>query len=75
MDLEFVDRDTVLKQLIKLTQVAPSTRYVLLVDSPAGMGKTRLLIEVCREIIRLAHEREVPWKIIRLDFRDDYPRP
>jgi len=75
MALEFVDRKKVLEQLVKQIQMASSKRRVILLDSPAGMGKTRLLIEVCREIIRHVHEREVPWKIIRLDFRDDYPRP
>lgn len=42
----------------------------MLLDSPAGMGKTELLNEVCRELMHYDYIGDREWKIVRLDFRD-----
>lgn len=72
MPLDFVDRELLVHRLTTLIQVAPPEKRLALLDSPAGTGKTYLLIQVCRELIKHAHEQgeQETWKIIRLDFRD-----
>ena len=72
---KFVNREKALDDLDRLTRVASSTRRVVLLDSPAGMGKTQLLTKVCLELIEHAYRQQTMWKIARIDFRDHYPRP
>jgi len=67
MPWDFVDREQLLRQLLTYIRIAPPEKRLVLLDSPAGMGKTFLLIEACRQLIEDAGER---WKIVRLDFRD-----
>jgi hypothetical protein len=73
MELEFVDRAADVENVKRLIWVKPSRPRVITLDSPAGMGKTRLLFEVCRDLVREAYRREVEWRIVRLDFRQHFP--
>jgi len=72
MTLDFVNREQLVRQLTTLVQVASPKKRLALLDSPAGMGKTYLLIKICRELIEHTHEQSMQpaWKIIRLDFRN-----
>jgi hypothetical protein len=72
MAWDFVNRDQLLRQLSTKIQTASPEKRLLLLDSPAGMGKTYLLIETCRRLIKTAYEagEQAKWKIVLLDFRD-----
>jgi hypothetical protein len=74
MDLEFVDRASERKNLFRLIRIKPSRPRVITLDSPAGMGKTRLLLEVCRDLVKDAYRHQVEWRIVRLDFRKHFPQ-
>lgn len=76
MPLDFVDRDLLVHRLSTRIKVAPPQKRLALLDSPAGTGKTYLIIKVCLELIEHTHgqEEQEPWKIIRLDFRDPSKR-
>jgi hypothetical protein len=72
MPWDFVDREQLLQQLTVLIQSAPPEKRLLLFDSPAGMGKTYLLIKACGRLLSQVYEEngQAEWKIVRLDFRD-----
>ena len=76
MALEFVNRRYLVDRLTTLIQIAPRDQRLVLLDSPAGMGKTKLLTQVCLELMQQAngHGEQVAWKIVRLDFREALPR-
>lgn len=71
MDLNFVDRDEAREQLFKLLEQETFFPRIGLVDSPAGMGKTYLLLDTCRKLIPDPDQAE--WKFVWLDFRTNYP--
>ncbi|MBN2145921.1 MAG: hypothetical protein JW726_00980 [Anaerolineales bacterium] len=73
---DFVDREDLLKKLIYYCQVPPAKKKFLLLDSPAGMGKTYAIIELCLELASRAHIRsgQSRWKFVRLDFRESSTR-
>jgi len=73
MEPEFVDRARELENLFRLIWVKPSQPRVITLDSPAGMGKTRLLLEVCRDLVKDAYKHQMEWRIVRLDFRAGFP--
>jgi hypothetical protein len=73
IELKFVDRTTERDNLFRLIRVKPSKAKVIALDSPVGMGKTKLLLEVCRELVRDAHRQKTEWRIVRLDFREGFP--
>lgn len=72
--LEFVDRVDELQNVSRLIRIKPPRPRVIVVDSPAGMGKTRLLFQVCRDLVRDAHRQQREWRIVWLDFRKHFPR-
>lgn len=74
MELEFIDRADELEKLSQLLRMPQPRRRVITVDSPAGMGKTRLLFETCRKLIEDADRTSQEWQIVRLDFRTDFQR-
>jgi len=74
MEPEFVDRSVERSQLRRTIQVRQAKPRVIVVDSPAGMGKTRLILEVCRDLVMGAFGHQAEWRIVRLDFREGFPR-
>lgn len=73
MEFEFVDRSDERSQLRRTIQITQSRPRVIVVDSPAGMGKSRLILEVCGDLVRGNAGRRVEWRIVRIDFREEFP--
>jgi hypothetical protein len=72
MEIEFVDRNKErphIKNLIRPDPGAPHDPRVISLDSPAGLGKTRLLFKVCEELGEETLDNGKEWRIVWLDFR------
>lgn len=66
---DFVDRQ-LRDMLITYFETPPNDKKMILLDSPAGMGKTYLMTQVCLSLLEHARtKRNRHWKFIRLDFR------
>ncbi len=66
---DFVDRQ-LRDMLFTYFETPPSDKKMILLDSPAGMGKTYLMTQVCLLLLEHARSRRNRhWKFIRLDFR------
>ena len=70
MLVQFVNRERELRHIENAISLNRVRRRVLALSAPAGMGKTHLLIELCRKLVSNAD-----WRIVRLDFREPFPGP
>jgi hypothetical protein len=68
MLIQFVDREAELRDIENAIFTNRLRPRVLALSAPAGMGKTHLLIELCRKLVANAD-----WRIVRLDFREPFP--
>lgn len=67
---DFVNREHLRRQLFLHFKNRATDKKLLLLESPAGMGKTYAVIQVCMDLVGDAWQVPgQPWKFIWLDFR------